>query len=48
TPHNDIYFLPKEITRKSLNDIVSKKRSEYKKRYALLDTINNEITSKLT
>lgn len=48
TSHNDIYLLPKKITRKSLNDIVSKKRSEYKKRYAILDTINNEITNKLT
>ncbi|WP_167348674.1 VirK/YbjX family protein [Proteus myxofaciens] len=46
-PFYNFYKLPEKIKRKNLDDIVSKKRSEYRKRYALIDQINDEITSLL-
>ncbi|EFD3079305.1 TPA: DUF535 domain-containing protein, partial [Escherichia coli] len=36
----DWYRLPTQVIRKPLSDIASKKRSEYRKRYALLDYIH--------
>ena len=36
----DWYRLPNQVIRKPLSDIASKKRSEYRKRYALLDYIH--------
>ncbi|EFY1204678.1 virulence factor VirK, partial [Shigella flexneri 2a] len=36
----DWYKLPTQVVRKPLSNIASKKRSEYRKRYALLDYIH--------
>ena len=46
-PHNNWYRLPICVERKPLDDLPSKKRSEYRKRYALLDQIREEITARL-
>lgn len=43
-PYGNWYQLPIHTERKPLSDIASKKRSEYRKRYALLDHIHEEIT----
>lgn len=32
-----LYALPQRITRKSIDDLPSKKRAEYRRRYALLE-----------
>lgn len=42
------YQLPIAISRKLIEDISSKKRSEYRYRYALLDHINNQIESQFS
>ncbi|ECB7889720.1 DUF535 domain-containing protein [Salmonella enterica subsp. enterica serovar Bareilly] len=42
-PYGNLYQLPIYIERKSFNDLASKKRSEYRNRYALLDQIHEEI-----
>lgn len=39
----DFYQLPNQLERKSLEDIASKKRSEYRNRYHLLDEIQGQI-----
>ncbi len=44
-PYGNWYRLPVHTERKSLDEIASKKRSEYRKRYALLEHIQDEITS---
>ncbi|EBS5459491.1 DUF535 domain-containing protein [Salmonella enterica subsp. enterica serovar Enteritidis] len=44
-PYGNWYQLPIHTGRKPLSDIASKKRSEYRKRYALLDHIHEEITT---
>ena len=41
---NGLFILPNQIYRKSLDEIASKKRSEYRNRYALLDQLENSIT----
>lgn len=47
-PYGSWYQLPIHTERKPLSSIASKKRSEYRKRYALLDHIHEEITTILT
>ncbi|EBE9928058.1 DUF535 domain-containing protein, partial [Salmonella enterica] len=42
-PYGNLYQLPICVERKSFNELASKKRSEYRKRYALLDQIHEEI-----
>ncbi|WP_370605020.1 VirK/YbjX family protein [Citrobacter braakii] len=42
--NNGFYRLNTHTERKPLSDIASKKRSEYRRRYALLDNIEKEIT----
>ncbi|MBJ9048927.1 DUF535 domain-containing protein [Citrobacter braakii] len=42
-PNGNWYKLPIYVERKSFNDLASKKRAEYRRRYALLDHINEEI-----
>lgn len=42
-PYGNLYQLPSYVARKSFNELASKKRSEYRKRYALLDQIHDEI-----
>ncbi|MCX8650024.1 DUF535 domain-containing protein [Gilliamella sp. B2776] len=42
-----LFILPNQIYRKSLDEIASKKRSEYRNRYALLDQLENSITENL-
>ncbi|HCL5932126.1 TPA: DUF535 family protein, partial [Citrobacter freundii] len=37
------YKLPIYVERKSFNELASKKRAEYRRRYDLLDHINEEI-----
>ena len=44
---NGLFILPNLIYRKSLDEIASKKRSEYRNRYALLDQLENSITENL-
>ena len=44
---NGLFILPNQIYRKSLDEIASKKRSEYRNRYALLDQLENSITESL-
>lgn len=44
---NGLFILPNQIYRKSLDEIASKKRSEYRNRYALLDQLKNSITENL-
>jgi len=45
---NGFYSTSVEIGRRPLDEIASKKRSMYRKRYALLDDITNNISTKLT
>ncbi|EDH3397804.1 DUF535 domain-containing protein, partial [Salmonella enterica] len=42
-PYGNWYQLPLNVDRKSFNELPSKKRSEYRKRYTLLDDIHEEI-----
>lgn len=42
-----LFILPTAITRKAVEDIASKKRSEYRNRYALLDQLSSTIEAKL-
>ena len=37
------FHIPLEIPRKDIADIASKKRAEYRRRYALLDEIQQQI-----
>lgn len=39
------YILPRAIVRKPMAEIASKKRSEYRRRYALLDSLRTQIES---
>ncbi len=41
------YELPMEIARKDIEEVVSKKRSEYRKRYTLLDDLQTSLQSNL-
>lgn len=43
--YNGLYKLPVQVKRKALCEIVSKKRAEYRKRYALLDCIREKLLS---
>lgn len=46
TPREDgLYLLPSAIERKSLDDIASKKRAEYRRRYALIDALACGVNS---
>lgn len=45
---NNDFHLPSIIERKSLDDIPSKKRAEYRRRYQLLDELENSIKASLT
>ncbi len=40
-----LYSIPQHIPRKEMEDLPSKKRSEYRKRYTLLDEMNNSTES---
>ncbi|XBS68683.1 VirK/YbjX family protein [Acerihabitans sp. KWT182] len=42
-----LYDIPLTIPRKEMDDLPSKKRSEYRKRYALLDELSNSMSSLL-
>lgn len=45
---DDNYFqLPLRVERKSLDDIASKKRAEYRRRYSLLDSLETQLDSQL-
>ncbi|ELD0488033.1 DUF535 domain-containing protein [Escherichia coli] len=46
-PCGELYRLPTQTIRKPLSDIESKKRSEYRKRYILLDHIYEGVTRSL-
>jgi len=46
--HAPYWRLPLEIERKPLEDIVSKKRSMYRKRYEMLDSLANDIRQRLS
>lgn len=39
-----LWQLPEKLLRKDMNEIPSKKRSEYRKRYTLLDNLNEQIS----
>ncbi|CDG19169.1 VirK/YbjX family protein [Xenorhabdus doucetiae] len=45
---NNDFHLPSFIERKSLDDIPSKKRAEYRRRYQLLDDLENNIKASLS
>ncbi|PHM46969.1 VirK/YbjX family protein [Xenorhabdus miraniensis] len=45
---NNDFHLPSIIERKALDDIPSKKRAEYRRRYQLLDELENSIKASLT
>ncbi|CDH18240.1 conserved hypothetical protein [Xenorhabdus bovienii str. kraussei Quebec] len=45
---NNDFHLPSAIERKSLEEIASKKRAEYRRRYQLLDELDNHIKVALT
>ncbi|EFH8762370.1 DUF535 domain-containing protein [Escherichia coli] len=45
--YGEWFRLPNKIARKPLSDIASKKRSEYRKRYRLLDDIHHKVVSSL-
>ncbi|OCQ52352.1 hypothetical protein Ppb6_02426 [Photorhabdus australis subsp. thailandensis] len=45
---NKDFYLPLSIERKSLEDIASKKRAEYRRRYQLLDELDNEMRDSLS
>lgn len=40
---NSLWELPKELYRKEIEEISSKKRSEYRKRYEIIDKLNEDI-----
>lgn len=44
---DNYYQLPPVLKRKNLEDVPSKKRSEYRKRFELLDEVNRELTVSL-
>lgn len=44
---NGLFILPNAIHRKSIEEIASKKRSEYRNRYALLDQLASNIETQL-
>lgn len=44
---NDLFILPSTISRKPIEDIASKKRSEYRNRYNLLDNLVDLIKNQL-
>ena len=44
----NLFILPTEINRKSIDEIASKKRSEYRNRYALLDQLKVSIEKSLS
>lgn len=43
-----LYCLPNSIARKPIEDVASKKRSEYRNRYALLDNLRETMASRLS
>ncbi|OCG60384.1 hypothetical protein A9G42_11345 [Gilliamella sp. Nev6-6] len=43
-----LFLLPNQIHRKSIEEIASKKRSEYRNRYTLLDQLQTKIEEQLT
>ncbi|MDF7667560.1 VirK/YbjX family protein [Orbaceae bacterium ESL0727] len=43
-----LFILPNAISQKSFDDIPSKKRSEYRNRYALLEQLTEQITNRLS
>ncbi|MGL5055428.1 MAG: VirK/YbjX family protein [Fusobacteriaceae bacterium] len=43
---NGLWKLPSELVRKDILDVPSKKRSEYRKKYVILDDINTSISKK--
>lgn len=45
---NGLFVLPNQISRKPIDEIVSKKRSEYRNRYQLLDQLSSTIHQQLT
>ncbi|MBD2815335.1 DUF535 domain-containing protein [Xenorhabdus sp. Flor] len=45
---NNDFHLPSNIERKSLDEIPSKKRAEYRRRYQLLDDLDSHIKASLT
>ncbi|MDZ7276698.1 VirK/YbjX family protein [Pantoea eucrina] len=40
---DELFTLPLHMERKDLEEIASKKRAEYRRRYALLDTLNEQV-----
>ncbi|MCZ7176317.1 VirK/YbjX family protein, partial [Salmonella enterica] len=40
---DDYYHLPRQIPHRSLEEIASKRRSEYRRRYQLLDSLEAQI-----
>ncbi|MBK0092451.1 VirK/YbjX family protein [Erwinia sp. S59] len=40
---DDMFTLPLQMERKALEEIASKKRAEYRRRYALLDALNTQV-----
>lgn len=44
----DLFILPSQIERKTIEEIQSKKRSEYRNRYALLDQLAQNMTDELS
>lgn len=38
-----LFTLPMQIERKALEEIASKKRAEYRRRYALMDSVNHQV-----
>ena len=43
---NKLWYFTESIKRKSLEEIPSKKRNQYQKRYRLLDNIERDILNK--
>lgn len=46
--NDNLFILPNHIARKTIEDIASKKRSEYRNRYQLLDDLKLQIQQQLT
>lgn len=44
---DQFYDIPRPIPRKAMEDIASKKRAEYQRRYTLLDTLGSDIATTL-
>jgi len=40
---DELFTLPLSMARKDLEEIASKKRAEYRRRYALLDTLAQQV-----